>query len=395
MKIEVIGLGKAGLPLAAVIADAGVEVIGLDVSAERVAQINQGQNPFPEEPGLGERIQKYGGKTLRATTNATEASKECNVHIILVPLLLDEKNQPDFRFIDAAVKGMLPGLKIGDTVVIETTLPVGTLEKKIKPMLESVKVEGGNGRVESRRWRVGRDVFLAYSPERLMSGFALSRFQEFPKVIGGVDEQSGKVAHAVYQKFIPQIQLVRNARTAEMIKIAEGTYRDVNIALANELFRLCEQSGVDYNEVRNATRHEFCHLHQAGLGVGGHCIPVYPQFLIQMDRKGTPLLQTARAVNDGMVDYWMEKIRADLKAKGKLKESVCVKGITYRPGVKELYHSRALTLAQKLKAQGFQVFAWDPLLSRKEIEALGLRYKKPEECAYVFEAHNVAIGNGP
>lgn len=376
MKVEVIGLGKAGLPLATIIADAGLEVIGLDVSGERVQQINAGKNPFPEEPGLGELLKKYGGRTLRATTDLRYASKECSVHIILVPLLLNEKNEPDFRFIDSAVKDMLPGLKIEDTIIIETTLPVGTMEKRIMPILEA---EG---------WRVGKDIYLAYSPERLMSGFAISRFREFPKVIGGVDEASGKKAWEVYRQWVPQVQLVSHARVAEMIKIAEGVYRDVNIALANELFVFCEQRGIDFNKVRKYANHEFCHLHEAGLGVGGHCIPVYPQFLIQMDKKGTPLLQIARHVNDGMVDYWVGRINADLKKRGQLKGSICIKGLTYREGVKELYHSRALALAQRLNAKGFNVYAWDPLLSKPEIEALGLRYKKPEECEYVFDAHN-------
>ncbi|VVC03405.1 UDP-N-acetyl-D-mannosamine dehydrogenase [Candidatus Bilamarchaeum dharawalense] len=380
MRIEVVGLGKAGLPLAAIIADSGFEVIGLDISKERVEQINNGKNPFSDEPGLDDLIKKYGGRRIKATTDIQMAAKETNVHIILVPLFLNSENQPDFRYIDEAVMGLLTGIKKNDIVVIETTLPVGTIEDRIKP------------KIENAGWRVGQDVFLAYSPERLMSGFAISRFKEFPKIIAGVDEESSSRASEVYRKFIPRLYLVSNTRTAEMIKISEGVYRDVNIALANELFKLCEKDGIKYNEVRQFANHEFCHLHQAGLGVGGHCIPVYPNFLIQKNKEGTPLIQLSRKINDGMVKYWIETIKNDLKKLKKQNVTICINGLTYRPGVKELYHSRSLELVKQLKALGFDVYAWDSLLSKEEIESLGIKYKKPEECEYVFGEFLIKTG---
>ena len=378
LKVEVIGLGKAGLPLAAIIADAGFDVVGMDVNQQHVAQINAGKNPFSEEPSLDALIQRYGGKKIKATANAGQAAKECNVHIILVPLLLDGKNRPDFRYLDAAISGMLDGLKKGDIVIVETTLPPGALENHVKPL-----VEGGG-------WKAGKDIFLAYSPERLMSGFAVSRFKEFPKIIGGVDGVSGEEAYEIYRKFVPQVKLVSNAKVAEMTKVAEGIYRDVNIALANELFKLCEKNGIDFNEVRKYANHEFCNIHEAGVGVGGHCIPVYPHFLIGMDPKGTPLTRLSREINDGMIEYWIEQITWGLKKSGG--KEVCIRGLTYRPGVKEFYHSRALALAQRLKEKGLQVYAWDSLLSQKEIEALGLNYKKPQDCKYVFDAHKAGRG---
>lgn len=381
MKTEVIGLGKAGLPLAAVIAEAGFDVIGLDVSQERVNQINSGVNPFPEEPGLSELIKKHGGKKITATTDPLMAAKNSQVHIILVPLLLDKNNEPDFKYFNSALEPLSKELKKGDIIVVETTLPLGVLENYVKP------------KIEAHGFKTGKDFYLAYSPERLMSGFALSRFSDFPKVIGGVDPESGKKAYEFYKKIIPQIQLVSNSRTAEAIKIAEGVYRDVNIALANELLKLFEQNEISYPEVRKYANHKFCNLHEAGLGVGGHCIPVYPWFFIKnAEHKDRPelaeLMLFSRRLNDDMIIYWGKKIISDIKKLGKENPSVCIKGITYRPKVNELYHTRSIPLYLFLKNNGVKVFAWDEMIGKEELEKLGMEYRKPQDCDYIFEAHS-------
>ncbi|MBI2079578.1 nucleotide sugar dehydrogenase [Candidatus Micrarchaeota archaeon] len=382
MKIQVVGLGKAGLPFAAIIADAGFDVIGLDLNKQLVEQINDGVNPFPEEPGLDELIKKYGGKRLRATSDPKTAATDTQMHIILVPLLLDGKNQPDFKYVDAAFNGVVSGLKKGDVIVLETTLPVGTTENRYKPLLEK------------SGFKVGKDVFLAYSPERLMSGFAISRFRDFPKVLGGVDPASAKKALEIYVKILPQTKLVANARTAEMIKIAEGVYRDVNIAVANELFKCCQENEVDFSEVRQFANHKFCHIHEAGIGVGGHCIPVYPWFLINnADAKGkkthVKTIRAAREVNDEMVLYWKDGIITELKRSGVRlnKLRICIYGLTYRKGVKELYHTRSIPLITELQKEGLNVFGFDDLLSKGEVEGLGLRFSRPEDCDFVFMVH--------
>jgi UDP-N-acetyl-D-mannosaminuronic acid dehydrogenase len=165
---------------------------------------------------------------------------------------------------------------------------------------------------DGSRLKLG-DFYLAFSPERIMTGYSISRLREFPKVIGGVDEESGKKAFDVYRTFIPNLNLVSSSKGAEFIKVIEGCYRDVNIALANEIMKIADELGINFDEARYLANHEYCHIHSPSTGVGGHCIPVYPWFLInEMEKRGeyghSRLLRTSREINDAMVNYWGEKI---------------------------------------------------------------------------------------
>jgi UDP-N-acetyl-D-mannosaminuronic acid dehydrogenase len=352
-KVNVIGLGKAGLPLAAVIAESGIQVIGSDIDKEKVDLINKGVNPLIEEPGLSLLIKRHGGKNLKATCDTSKAASDCNVHIIIVPLFIDNSKKPDFSLLKTAASSLSTGLKKGDIVVVETTMPVGTTDNLIKAHLES-----GSG------LKAGNDFYLAYSPERIMTGFSISRYRDFPKVIGGIDDRSTLEAFNVYKKFAQPIK-VENAKTAELIKIAEGVYRDVNIALANEIFQAAEFYGVNFWQLREATRHEFCNILEPG-NVGGHCIPVYPWFLINdMD---FPLIHAARNVNDNMAEYYTNKIT---KIIGKKKDAkVGIIGLTYREGVKEDAYSCSHALIKILKKRGYFVYGLDPLYSKEEIKSI-------------------------
>jgi UDP-N-acetyl-D-mannosaminuronic acid dehydrogenase len=242
------------------------------------------------------------------------------------------------------------------------------------------------------------EFYLAYSPERIMTGYSISRLKEFPKVIGGVDKESGVKAFEVYRKFIPNLHLVSSARVAEFIKLMEGCYRDVNIALANELFKIANELGVDFYEAREYANHEYCHIHLPSTGVGGHCIPVYPWFLIkEMERRGkfsfAKLLRTARELNDEMINYWAEKIVLECMKINKPLNNVkiCIKGITFRKGVKDLYHSRNFALVKLLIEKGLNVFVYDEMFSKEEIEKLGLRWIEPNEADVVFDAFELKI----
>jgi len=385
MRIAVVGLGKAGLPLACVIADSGLKVVGVDVDEEKCDMINNGVDPIPEEPGLDELIKKHGGKNLTATPNYRDA-EDCNVYIVIVPLYVDENFNPDFRILESAIRNIGRILKKGDLVVVETTVPVGTTENIIRIWLE-----------EESSLRLG-EFYLAYSPERIMTGYSISRLKEFPKVIGGVDEKSGQIAFDIYRRFIPNLHLVSSARVAEFIKIIEGCYRDVNIALANELFKIAEELGVDFYEARQYANHEFCHIHLPSTGVGGHCIPVYPWFLIkEMERMEkfdyVRLLRTAREINDEMINYWAEKIVLEcLKVDKPLKDvKICIKGITFRKGVKEIYHSRNLALVKLLAEKGLNVGVYDEMFNKEEIEKLGLRWMEPNDADVVFDPFELKI----
>lgn len=384
-RIAVVGLGNAGLPLAAVIADRGLNVTGIDVNRERCERINKGVNPIPQEAGLDELIKLHGGKILVATPDYSDA-KDCNVFIVIVPLFVDSGFNPDFGILEKALRSVGGILKAGDLVVLETTVPPGTTDTLARSWLE-----------ETSGLVVG-DFHLAYSPERIMTGYSISRLREFPKVIGGVNEDSGLAAYSIYKKFISNLSMVSTAKTAELIKVMEGCYRDVNVALANELFKIAEELGVEFYEARSYANHQFCHIHLPSTGVGGHCIPVYPWFLIKaMEKKelfgNVRLLRTGRELNDGMIDHWTEKIvLASLRLNKPLKDiKICVKGLTYRQGVKEFYHSRNLALAKQLVEKGLNAYAWDELMTKEEVEGKGLLWIDPAEADLIFDCFTLKI----
>lgn len=387
MKIAVIGLGKAGLPIASVIANSnrGFEVVGVDIDERKCEDINSGKNPIPEERELDELIKRHGGKELNATTKYEDA-RDCRVFIIIVPLFTDENNNPDYRIIESAFRNVGRLLNKGDLVVLETTVPPLTTETLVKRWLE-----------EESGLELG-DFYLAHSPERIMTGFSILRLRDFPKVVGGVDRESGEKAFEIYKKFVPNLHLVSSARVAEFIKIVEGCYRDVNIGLANELFKIADELDVDFYEAREYANHEYCHIHLPSTGVGGHCIPVYPWFLVkEMEKKEkfghARLLRTSRELNDEMVNYWAEKTVLEcLKLNKPLKEvKICIKGITFREGVKELHHSRNLAVAKLLSEKGLNVYVYDEMYSREEIEQMKLRFIEADDADIVFDSFRLTL----
>lgn len=383
--MAVIGLGRAGLPLAAVIADSGFKVVGVDVDDKKCEMINKGINPIPEETGLDELINLHGGKNLIATPNYEDA-KDCNVFIIIVPLFVDDSYNPDFRILESAFRSVGKILKKGDLVILETTVPPMTTEIMVRKWLE-----------EESMLKMG-EFYLAYSPERIMTGYSISRLKEFTKVIGGFDKRSGNMAYEVYKKFIPDLHLVSSARVAEFIKLMEGCYRDVNIALANELFKIANELEINFYEARQYANHEYCHIHMPSTGVGGHCIPLYPWFLIkEIEKKGkfgcVKLLRAARELNDEIVNYWAERIVLEcMKIDKSLSEvKICIKGITFRQGVKDLYNSRNLALAMLLMKKGFNVFVYDEMFSKEEVEEMGLRFIEPNDADLIFDCFKLTI----
>jgi len=385
MKIAVIGLGKAGLPLAAVIAEAGLDVIGVDLDEKRCKQINAGNNPIPEEAGLEKLIKKYGGKNLIATSKYTDA-KDCTFFIVIVPLFIDEQNNADFSLLETAFRNVGMLLKKGDCVVLETTVPPGTTETMVRTWLEK---ESG--------LEVG-DFYLAHSPERIMTGYSISRLKEFPKIIGGVDATSGKKAYEVYKRFIGSLSLVSSARVAEFVKVIEGCYRFTNIALANELFKIADELDLDFFEAQKAANHEFCHIHLPSTGVGGHCIPVYPWFLIKQMQKQkkdeyTTLLNASHKVNEEMIEFFANRIIQYCKKINKplKKIRICITGVSFRKGVKSTYKSRNIALAKHLQNLGMDVYVSDELYSKQEIEQMNLSFLSSDEADVVFDPFTLII----
>jgi nucleotide sugar dehydrogenase len=357
--VAVVGAGKMGLPLAAQFASHGWRVIAVDIQQSVVDAINAGVSHVEEEPGLAELVaDAHDRGLLRATTDGAAAARDADVVVLIVPVMLDDELQPDYRFMDSAVAAVAPGIHAGSTVIFETTLPVGDTRGRFTPRLEA-----------TAGLTVDRDLFVAFSPERLYSGSALRNLAMYPKLVGGVGPASGQRAAAFYASVLDaDVVLMSTAEAAEFSKLADTTYRDVNIALANEYARYAERVGVDIQEVIAAANSQpYSHIHQPGIGVGGHCIPVYPHFLLSRAPE-MELVDLSRRVNDGQVGLAIRAVQKQLGALDGV--SVLVLGLTYRHGVKELAYSRALPLIERLKAQGAVVSAADPLLADAEVAAL-------------------------
>lgn len=384
-KIAVIGLGKAGLPIASIIADRRFKTVGIDIDENKCDLINRGINPIPDEQGLDELITKHGGNNLIATSKYEDA-KNCNFFIVIVPLFIDENHNPDYTILENAFRNIGKILKKDDCVVLETTVPPLTTETIVKRWLE----EESGLKLD--------DFYLAYSPERIMTGYSISRLKDFPKVIGGVNKVSGSIAFETYKKFIPNLNLVSSAKCAEFIKVIEGCYRDVNIALANELFKIADELNIDFYEARGYANHQYCNIHMPSTGVGGHCIPYYPWFLIKEMEMRTKygyssLLRTSREINDQMSNYWVDKIILEcLRIDKPLSNvKVCIKGIAYREEIKELINSRNMALVKLLIKKGLNIYVYDELFTKEEIEQMGFIFIEPENADIVFDCFKLSI----
>jgi nucleotide sugar dehydrogenase len=285
------------------------------------------------------------------------------VVVIIVPVGIDAEKKVDFTALDAAAEAVGRGLKPGTLIILESTVPVGVTRGHLRRRLMAA-----SGLREN-------DFQLAYSPERVSSGSVFRDLATYPKVVGGIDGASGEAAATFYRRVLEaEVYLVADAETAEFTKLAESVYRDVNIALANELATAAKLFGVDYQEAAAAANSQpYSHLHSPGVGVGGHCIPVYPYFLLEGSEQR--LVTLGRQVNDGMATYAVELLEEALlqeTARGLRGLRVLILGLAYRGGVKEATLSSTLLLVEALEARGAQVLVHDPLFSAGEIEVLGL-----------------------
>ncbi len=387
--ICVIGLGKMGLPVAALFASRGNRVVGADISQKVVDAVNAGQCPIDNEPSLPEMISAAVAKgDLRATTSTAEAVQASDVVIVLVPLLVDPKNgyEPTYSALESAMLGIGQGIHSGTLVILETTLPVGDTRNRLGPIIE-----------HQSGLRAGDDFLLVFSPERVQSNQVIKNLLEYPKVVGGVNQRSTDAAVKFYKESLTEnVIAVSTSEAAEFAKIAECVYRDVNIALANEMALTAMASGVDINEVIMAANSEpLSNIHKPGLGVGGHCIPVYPYFMI--NRPGqNDLARKARQINDQMATVAARLLRREIGAlDGK---NVLVLGLAYRANVKEATFSSAILLIEALQKAGATVLVHDPLFTAEEIARFGAEPAQdlaalPPLAAVVVQAWHTDFGD--
>ncbi len=360
--VAVYGLGKMGLPLAAVYAEVTGNVIGVDVDPSVVQEVNAGECHITGEPGLPELVARQVSESrLRATTEGQSAAVDASVHVVIVPTLLSD-GEPDLSTVEAVARDVATGLAPGDLVVVESTMPPGTCREVVLPTLEE---ESGLERGE---------FGLAFCPERTASGRALQDIRgAYPKVVGGVDDESTRAAAVLYDELTHNdVHLVSDATTAEAVKVFEGIYRDVNIALANELARMADGLSISIREaIATANESPFCDIHDPGPGVGGHCIPYYPYFLFARTDEQLTLTRTARRINEEMPAYTVAILADELADAGVDLEdaSVLVLGLTYRPGVEETRASPALEVVDRLREIGADVAATDPLVDPATYDA--------------------------
>ena len=381
MKAVVVALGKIGLPIAAQIARAGHEVIGCDVDQVTVDLVNAAQPPFPGEDGLPETLAEVvGAGRLTATTNTTEAvAGGADLVIAVPPLVVDDEAHPDWRILDAVIDDIGRGLQAGTTVSVETTLPIGTTRTRVAPKL-----------AELSGLRAEDEFYAIHSPERVYSGRVFRDLATYPKLLGGLSAAGEARGVELYRSFLTaEVWPMGSAEAAELTKLAETTYRDVNIALANEFARFADRAGVDIDRVIAAANSQpYSHIHRPGVAVGGHCIPVYPRFYLGSDDQAL-IPATAREVNSAMPTYAVELLEQEL---GTLTgQRVVILGVAYRGNVKETAFSGAFGLRDALTARGAQPLASDPLYSDEELRSLGFEpWDGAEAAGAILQADHAA-----
>ena len=387
MIVSVVALGKIGLPLAVQFATKGFSVIGCDVNGETVNLVNSGSTPFPGETFLEERLAAVvTGGLLSASTKTADSVKKSEVVVVVVPLFVDGKGVPDFGWMDAATRDIAAGLQPGTLVSYETTLPIGTTRNRFAKMLEE-----GSG------LKAGVDFNLVFSPERVLTGRVFADLRRYPKLVGGLTAACADAGVGFYESVLdfddrpelPKPNGVWNlgsCETSEMAKLAETTYRDVNIGLANQFARYADTQGIDiYKVIEACNSQPYSHVHQPGIAVGGHCIPIYPQMYLWNDPTAT-IVNAARQANFGMPRYGVDLLA---KVHGSLEgQTVGVFGASYRGGVKETAFSGVFEVVDELEKIGATVKVHDPMHSDEELVALGLapyHYGEPLD-AVVFQA---------
>lgn len=401
MNITVIGLGKIGLPLAVQYASRGHKVVGADINSETVELVNAGEEPFPGEAMLAEKLhEQVTAGRLSGTTETAAAVKDSDAVVLVVPLFADEEGRPDYASMDAATRDVAIGLQPGTLVSYETTLPVGTTRDRYAPMLEE-----GSGLT------AGEDFHLVFSPERVFTGRVFADLRKYPKLVGGINEDSEAAGIAFYEsvlEFDERSDLERpngvwamgSAEAAEMAKLAETTYRDVNIGLANQFAKYADKAGIDvYKVIEACNSQPYSHIHQPGIAVGGHCIPVYPRLYLSNDPDAT-IVRAAREANAGMPEYAVQRLE---EAFGDLRGAkVAVLGASYRGGVKETAFSGVFHLVALLEARGAETSVHDPLHSDEELVALGFsphHLGQPVDAAIIQADHanyrSLAAGDFP
>lgn len=348
-KVSVIGLGYIGLPTAALLASQGYTVLGTDINRHAVDTINQGLIHIVE-PDLDAFVRSA---VAAGRLKASISPQAGDVYMICVPTPFHEGGpipQPNVDHVMAATRGVAPLLKAGDLVILESTSPVGTTAQMAQVLREAgAKVD---------------DIHIAYCPERVLPGKIMTEMVDNDRVVGGLTLAATRAVADFYRTFVRGAVLETDAKTAEMCKLTENSFRDVNIAFANELSFICDKEGIDvWNLIQLANRHPRVNILQPGAGVGGHCVAVDPWFIVARDEINARLIRTAREVNNYKTVWVIDKIKlagADANARMGRKPTIACLGLAFKPDIDDLRESPALHVAEALMSEGYNVVAVEP-----------------------------------
>ncbi len=357
--VVMMGIGYIGLPTSAVIASQNIKVLGVDINPEVVKTINEGKIHIvePDLAGLVKKVVEDG------YFRASEKPEKSSTFVIAVPTPVREDHSPDLRYVEGAVRMILPYLEPGNLIIIESTSPVGTTEK-MKDLIETER-PGLKGKIS-----------MAYCPERVLPGKMLYELRHNDRTIGGIDKASTEKAIDFYRKFVEGNLYPTNARTAEMVKLVENASRDVQIAFANELSLISDKAGIDVWElIELANKHPRVNILRPGTGVGGHCIAVDPWFIVSDYSDEARLIRTAREINTYKTEWVIDKIKqkaAEFEAEHGRKPVIAAMGLAFKPDIDDLRESPALYVATALKMQGFDILASEPNVHSTQVNGLDL-----------------------
>ncbi|MGM9988608.1 MAG: nucleotide sugar dehydrogenase [Bacillaceae bacterium] len=365
-KVCVVGLGYIGLPTALLFANHGMIVHGYDINERLVKELNAGRCSIGEE-GIKELLkQGFQNGTLTIGTTLQEA----DAFIIAVPSPILSNKEADLRAVKQATASILPHIKKGNLVVLESTVPPKTVEKVVLPILQMSGL------------KVGEDIFISHFPERAIPGQLIYELQHNDRIVGGINEISANMTMELYKAFVKGTFYLTDVTTAELVKVVENTYRDINIAFANELALICEKIGVNVWEVISlANHHPRVNVHHPGPGVGGHCIAVDPWFLVEMVQSEAKLIAMARRRNDEMPYYIVKKIRQVFAKQDIQLGRVALLGLAFKGNVDDCRESPAFTIIELLKQHRLSYTVYDPYVEQQMV---------PFQCKTVQEAVNGA-----
>lgn len=371
-RICIFGLGYIGLPTACILATHGYKVTSVDINQEVVEKVNQGEIPF-EEPELKELLQSaLKSNSLTATTEPEAAE----VFLIAVPTPLDkESKMANVSYVREAAESIANHLKSGDLIILESTVPPGTSQRLILPILESSGLRGG------------KDFHLVHCPERAIPGNTIYEIVHNSRIIGGIDRESAESARELYSSFVKGNLYLTDVHTAEIIKLMENTYRDINIALANEFAQIAEERGVNiWEAIELANRHPRVDILKPGPGVGGHCLAIDPWFLAE-NSAGSRIISLAREINDTMPRYVLKLVKELIGEKGKA--TITVLGVAYKGNVDDTRETPALSFIKLAENEGYEVKIYDPLVKSFEYPLHSLEESvQSSDCLVLITDHS-------